>query len=249
MYAPRGLAALSLLLIGCANVARRRPADVVALSDVDPSIVQEIRYAGDHNFLGRPVRGYLASECLLTRKAALALHAVQTDLRPSGLALKVYDCYRPQAAVDDFISWAGDISDTKTKREFYPLERKSDLFKDGYIAEKSSHSRGSTVDLTLVPFPPPLQPEYRGGEPLAACTLPSAQRFPDSSLDMGTGYDCFDPLAHTVSPDAPKLALQNRLLLRSAMERHGFRNLPVEWWHYTLVDEPYPATYFDFEVR
>ena len=138
----------------------KRPADFVSLQQVDPSIVLEIRYFGHHNFLGRPVRGYRAASCWLTKEAAAAVESVQTELKRSGLSLKVYDCYRPQRAVDDFVLWARDLRDTKMKGEFYPRVDKADLFRDGYIAAKSGHSRGSTIDLTIIPRPPRRQREF-----------------------------------------------------------------------------------------
>lgn len=135
------------------------------------------------------------------------------------------------------------------KAEFYPSVHKRDLFAEGYIAERSGHSRGSTVDLTIIPLPAPRQPRFRPGQTLAPCTLPADRRFPDNSLDMGTGYDCFDPLSHTENPDIEPDAARNRLLLRAVMEKHGFRNYEKEWWHFTLHDEPFPATWFDHPVR
>jgi D-alanyl-D-alanine dipeptidase len=131
-----------------------------------PSIALDIRYYGDHNFVGTRVDGYLAPKCLLAAPAAEALAKVQADLQEFSLSLKVYDCYRPQRAVDHFVRWASDIPDTKTKAEFYPTVDKRNLFRDGYIAEKSSHSRGSTVDVTIVPFPAPAGEKYVPGQPL-----------------------------------------------------------------------------------
>lgn len=232
-----------------ASTASDRADPLVSIADVDPSIIVEARYFGSHNFLGRPVTGYEAPRCLLTHEAARALAAVQSEVRQFGLSLKTYDCYRPQRAVDDFVAWARDAADTVMKQEFYPAVDKSRLFEEGYIAERSGHSRGSTVDLTLVPLPVPSQPEWRSGMPQARCTLPAAQRFPDNSLDMGTGYDCFDPLAHTANPAVGDVAARNRLLLRSVMEKHGFSNYAQEWWHFTLRDEPYPDRFFDLPVR
>jgi D-alanyl-D-alanine dipeptidase len=186
---------------------------------------------------------------MLTPPAAAALSAAQTELRSYGLSLKVYDCYRPQRAVDEFVAWAKDLGDTKMKAEFYPRVEKTNLFKDGYIAAKSGHSRGSTVDLTLIPIPAPPQEEFASGQRLRDCTLPASRRFGDDSLDMGTGFDCFDPLAHTANPDLGAQQRRNRLLLKSTMEKFGFRNLPEEWWHYTLKDEPYPNQYFDVPIE
>lgn len=250
----KALGAISLLVFaGCATAA---PApvppsapDLVPLSQVDATILQDIRYASAHNFLGRPVKGYLAPKCLLTQEAAKALAAVQSDVAAYGLSLKVYDCYRPQRAVDDFVAWAKDLGDVKMRREFYPTVEKTALFKDGYIAEKSGHSRGSTMDLTLVAVPAVKEGAYTEGQKLRDCRLPGKRRFRDSSLDMGTGYDCFDPLAHTANPAVSAEQKRDRLLLKSVMEKHGFRNLPEEWWHFTLVNEPYPDRYFDLPIE
>ncbi|MQA89987.1 MAG: D-alanyl-D-alanine dipeptidase, partial [Gemmatimonas sp.] len=216
---------------------------------VDSTIVVEARYYGSHNFIGRQIAGYDAPLCLLTHEAATALARVQAELRPFGVGLKTYDCYRPQRAVDDFAAWASDTADTTMKAEFYPAVEKRNLFRDGYIAERSGHSRGSTVDLTIVPLPAPAQREYQEGEPLVDCRRPVGERFPDNSLDMGTGYDCFDPLSHTANPGIGPKARRNRLLLKAVMERHGFSNYAQEWWHFTLADEPHPETYFDLPVR
>jgi zinc D-Ala-D-Ala dipeptidase len=221
---------------------------LVSITDVDSTIVVEARYHGTHNFLGRPVTGYDAPLCLLTRQAAAALAAVQADLRPFGMGIKTYDCYRPQRAVNDFVAWARNPADTAMKALFYPAVDKANLFRDGYIAERSGHSRGSTVDLTLIPLPPPRQPAYVHSQPPVPCTAPADRRFPDSSLDMGTAFDCFDPLSHTENPAVPPEAARNRLLLRAVMEKHGFRNYPREWWHFTLRDEPFPNTFFDLPV-
>lgn len=221
----------------------------VSIADVDSTIVVEPRYYGSNNFLGRPVAGYDAPKCLLTREAATALAAVQAELRPFGLGLKTWDCYRPQRAVDDFVAWARDTADTRMKEAFYPGVEKRDLFAEGYIAERSGHSRGSTVDLTLVPLPPAPPASLDAPPFLASCTLPVGQRAHDDGLDMGTGYDCFDPLSHTANPAVGPVAARNRLLLKAVMEKHGFRNYTLEWWHFTLRDEPFPDTYFDDPVR
>ena len=150
-----------------------------------------------HNFLGRPVPGYRENTCILSRQAAEALARVQERATAADLTLKVYDCYRPQRSVDAFVAWAKDLDDTRMKAEFYPRVRKNRLFEDGYIAEQSGHSRGSTVDLTLVRTPPRRQETYTRGDRLRRCARKAGIRFRDNSLDMGTGYDCFDPLSHT----------------------------------------------------
>ncbi|MFJ1584968.1 M15 family metallopeptidase [Streptomyces sp. NPDC088197] len=226
----------------------KAPPGFVALGSVDRSIIQEMRYATAHDFVGAPVDGYVQPMCLLTRPAALALHKVQRALLKTGYSLKVYDCYRPQRAVDHFVRWAEDLNDQKMKGEFYPDENKADLFTDGYIAAKSGHSRGSTMDLTIVRLPAAKTRAYVPGEPLTPCYGARADRFPDNSIDMGTGFDCFDTLANTLDPRITGVQLANRLTLKNAMDAAGFTNLPVEWWHYTLDHEPYPDTYFDFPV-
>ena len=233
------------------SAAPQAPAvpDLVSVVEVDPTIVVEARYFGSHNFIGRRIDGYEANKCLLTREAAQALARVQAEVRTFGLSLKMYDCYRPQRAVADFAAWARAIADTTMKTEFYPEIDKSRLFELGYIAERSGHSRGSTVDLTLIPLPAPSQPTYREGDRLVRCTASVEERFGDNSLDMGTGYDCFSEMSHTANPALSAVARRNRLLLKAVMEKQGFVNFAQEWWHYTLRPEPYPQSYFDVPVR
>lgn len=213
-----------------------------------PSIEMDMRYYTPHNFVGQKIDGYNAPKCLLTIEAANALKKVQSDLKPFSFSLKIYDCYRPQRAVDHFVRWAKDINDTRTKKEFYPTVDKSRLFVDGYIAQKSGHSRGSTIDLTIIPLPAPAEETYRPGQELFPCFLPAAKRFGDNSLDMGTGFDCFHEHAHTANKNIGRDQRTNRLLLRSLMEKHGFVNYDLEWWHFTLKAEPFPDTYFDFPI-
>lgn len=230
------------------SVDGHAPPGFVAISDVDATILQDIRYATPHNFVGRPIDGYPEPLCILTRQAAEALHRVQTAARARGLSLKVYDCYRPQRAVDEFIRWSRDPADQQMKAEFYPRVDKSALFDNGYIGGPTAHSRGSTMDLTLVATSPASQRPYVPGEPLAPCYAPVGQRFPDNTVDMGTGFDCFDPLAHTLDPRVTGTARDNRLLLRQLMADATFTNYANEWWHYTMADEPFPRTYFNFPV-
>ncbi len=245
------IASLSAFPAGAApeQPGPRAPTDFVALQDVDPTILQDIRYVTAHNFTGGPVDGYYAPMCILTRDAAQGLLRAQQRLATHGYTLKVYDCYRPQRAVNDFVAWAQNLGDQRMKAEFYPRVDKSDLFRDGYVAEHSGHSRGSTVDLTLVRLLlAPTRP-YLPGEPLVDCAAPASARFPDDSVDMGTGFDCFDTLAHTLDPRIQGDQLKNRLLLKDVLEAQGFVNLDVEWWHFTHKPERHPDTYFDFPVE
>jgi D-alanyl-D-alanine dipeptidase len=205
-----------------ASQAVAATAPLVRLVDVDASILQDVRYAGKENFLGRPVRGYEAARILLTPRAARALSRAQGMAAQRGLSLLVFDGYRPQRAVDDFVAWAADPDDVARKPQYYPDVPKSALFDRGYIAARSGHSRGSTVDLTLV----------RDGVP----------------LDIGTPFDFFDARSHTEHPGTPPELLRNRRLLREIMAAAGFTNYVNEWWHYSLEDEPWPDTYFDVPI-
>ncbi|MFJ8594686.1 M15 family metallopeptidase [Streptomyces sp. NPDC093598] len=226
----------------------KAPEDFVALRSVDPTIIQEMRYVTPHNFVGKRIDGYEQPLCILTRPAAEALHEAQTKLLRQGYTLKVYDCYRPQRAVDHFVRWAEDLHDEAMKGEFYPNVDKTRLFADGYIAAKSGHSRGSTLDVTLVRLPAKPTRPYHPGEPLEPCFAPKSERFPDNSIDMGTGFDCFDTLSHTLDRRIQGRQRANRLLLKGTLEGLGFVNLAEEWWHYTFKPEAYPDTYFDFPV-
>lgn len=225
------------------------PSGFVYLHQVDMGILQDIRYAGLHNFIGRPVKGYEAHECILTKQAAQALSLVQKELQKSSLSLKVYDCYRPTMAVADFIVWSHDSAHQEMKPEFYPRVNKADVFNLGYVAEKSGHSRGSTIDLTIVPYPAPNQASYRRGQHLISCIAPYHQRYQDNSIDMGTGFDCMDALSHGTNRTINKLAYEHRMFLRQLMINNGFEPYAYEWWHFTLKDEPYPTTYFNFKVE
>jgi D-alanyl-D-alanine dipeptidase len=227
----------------------KMPGNFIDIQKVIPDVVLDIRYYSPHNFVGERVDGYLAPKCFLTTDAAQALAGVQKDLAPYSMTLKIYDCYRPQRAVNHFVRWAKEIENTKTMKEFYPTIDKRNLFKDGYIAEKSGHSRGSTLDLTIVPLPAPVQADYIPGQKLSECYLPAEHRFADNSIDMGTGFDCFHELSNTENKNIGRQQKINRLLLKSLMEKHGFKNYDMEWWHYTLKKEHYPDTYFNFVIE
>ena len=216
----------ALIMVFAANGAgaQERPAAFVDAATVVPGLIVDARYAGAHNFVGRPIDGYEAPHCLLTRVAANALAGVARDLAPQGLVIKVFDCYRPTQAVANFVRWVRDFKDQKMKAEFYPDVDKRTLFRDGYIATQSGHSRGSTIDLTLA--------EADGQE-----------------LDMGTRFDFFSPKSWTADPTVGAEAHKNRMLLAAAMRPRGFRGYDKEWWHFTLRGEPFPETYFNFPVK
>ena len=229
------------------------PDGFVRLREVAPSIAQEMRYTTAFNFVGTPIDGYRAPECILTEPAARALARVARALGDEGLGLKVYDCYRPQAAVTHFVHWANDPGALAYREAFYPDEPKGRLFSRGYIATRSGHSRGSTVDLTLVAQPAEASvltayPDPADG-PLPRCTAPRGTRLDERDLDMGTAYDCLSPLAATDEPSMPAAVRRNRQRLRAAMSEGGFRNYAKEWWHFTLRGEPHARTYFDFPVE
>ncbi|ULU26719.1 M15 family metallopeptidase [Dyella terrae] len=234
----RFLVALGGSLLACAAHADGTPtlspaqtavqAGLVDIHPLAPDIAEDIKYAGSDNFVGEPVDGYLAAKCLLLKPAAEALASVQRDLRPHHQRLDVFDCYRPARAVKHFVRWAGDLADQRTKAAHYPKLDKSALLGD-YIAPVSGHSRGATVDLTLM-----------------QCDAADTHCTP---LDMGTDFDYFGTLANTDSPEATPAQHANREVLKRAMEREGFRNYAMEWWHYTLAPEPTPDTIYDVPVQ
>ncbi|MBR5352835.1 MAG: M15 family metallopeptidase [Bacteroidales bacterium] len=208
-----------------------------AITDVVPDAILEIRYYSTYNFVGARVDGYKEPLALMTKVAADSLRAVSDDMKQQGYRLKIYDAYRPQMAVSHFVRWAEDLNDSAMKPYFYPDVDKSVLFKEGYIAEKSGHSRGSTVDLTLVDM-------ATGKE-----------------VDMGGVFDWFGIESHSDCGGNPETMeyrpndtitatqFQNRMMLRQAMMRHGFKPIVEEWWHFTLANEPFPDTYFTFPVK
>jgi D-alanyl-D-alanine dipeptidase len=197
----------------------------VSLTEAVPDAILEIRYFSTYNFVGERIDGYLAPTALMTREAADSLKAVSDDVMRLGYRLKIYDAYRPQCAVDHFVRWAADVADTTMRRYFYPDVDKSLLFKKGYIYEKSGHTRGSTVDLTLFDMTT------------------------EKEVDMGGTFDWFGLESHPDYRDITEEQFANRMILRQAMLRHGFNPLDEEWWHFTLKNEPFPDTYFTFPVR
>ena len=209
----------------------------VNLADIIPDAILEIRYYSTYNFIGTRIDGYLEPVALLTRRAADSLRAVSDELVKKGYRLKIYDAYRPQSAVNHFIRWASHANDTLMKPYFYPNTPKSKLFELGYIARKSGHTRGSTVDLTLFDMNT------------------------EKEVDMGGTFDWFGPESHPSFGGNPRTGtyrandriteeqFHNRMILREAMLRHGFRPVGSEWWHFTLTNEPFPHTYFTFPVK
>jgi zinc D-Ala-D-Ala dipeptidase len=209
------------------------PEEFVYLSDVDPSILQDIKYAVPDNFTGQRVPGYEAAECILLAPVAQALKRVQADLAPRHLSLKVYDCYRPDRAVQAFVKWANDGADDELTRRFYPRLKKSELFAERYISSASGHSLGNAVDLTLVQRPVRSQAAFDPKARYGPCHGPVEQRAPDNSLDMGTGFDCFDVRSHTANSEITAEQRRRRMTLVEAMRRHNFKNYAAEWWHFT----------------
>jgi D-alanyl-D-alanine dipeptidase len=218
----------SFVFLSISNAADNLASLPVGFIDVDqiiPNIKIELRYYTAHNFIGERIEGYLKPKCILTKEAANTLKKVQTELELFGLGLKIFDAYRPQRAVDHFVQWAKDLTDIEMKAEFYPNVKKENLFKEDYIADRSSHSRGSTVDLTII----------------------SLQT--NEELDMGSGYDFFSPESWPNFEGINLTQRSNRMLLQTLMIKHGFKPYPKEWWHFTLKNEPFPNTYFNFPIQ
>lgn len=201
------------------------PKEFVLIKEYIPNIKVDLSYCGSNNFIGRPVNGYKKNDAVFTKQATLALVKVEQELNRKNLGLKIYDAYRPQRAVNHFKEWAKAINDTITKNKYYPTVDKRNLFRDGYIASKSGHSRGSTIDLTIINL--------------------ETQK----ELDMGTIFDYLGPeSAHNFSKITPEQK-KNRLLLKNLMIKYGFKPYSKEWWHYTFINEPYKETYFDFVIE
>lgn len=245
----QAILALLAALVAAPASAGEMPKDFVYLADIDPTIQQDMRYAGANNFIGEVVPGYAAPECVLVQPAAEALKRVQNAVRAKGFTLKVYDCYRPARAVAAFVHWAKEPDDPKAKIIYYPNLPKSALFPD-YIATRSGHSRGATLDLTLVPLDTAEANAVgaNGTEP-KPCTAPQVKRAPDGSIAMGTSFDCFDVKANTAASGLTEEERADRAILVEAMQAQSFKNYPKEWWHYTLEGEPYPDTIFDFPIE
>ena len=227
------LTVCSIMMVSCLSNTKKSTAvtatddtsQFVTITDVVPDVILEIRYYGTYNFVGTRIDGYEEPTALLTKQAADSLKAVSDDVKAQGYRLKIYDAYRPQKGVDHFVRWAEDIADTLMKSYFYPDLDKSVLFPQEYICQKSGHTRGSTVDLTLFDMAT------------------------EKEVDMGGTFDWFGPESHPDFRGITEQQFQNRMILRQAMLRHGFKPFNTEWWHFTLKDEPFPDTYFTFPVK
>ena len=223
------------------------PKGFVYLHEVAPDILQDMRYVTANNFIGNPIPGYKNGVCIVTRPVAEQLKKAEAEIKTKGYTLKVYDCYRPKQAVEYFYKWSQNPKDQRQKASFYPRENKKELFNRGYIALSSGHTRGSTLDLTLVKL---------GGSPkklpktqLSRCYDKSSNYLDDDSIDTGTRFDCMDVSANIHYSNLSATQKKNRKLLQKLMISHGFKPYLYEWWHYTLINEPYPNTYFNFPVK
>src|SRR3984893_2887268 len=239
--------ALACAAFGPQARAETLPGGFVYLRDIDPTIRQDIRYAGSYNFVGRRLAGYEAAECVVKRDVGLALARLQRELAPQNLSLKMLDCYRPARAVHDMVVWAESGRETPAKRRYNPAFSKKDLFRLGYIAEHSGHSAGAAVDVTLVELKADPSSAYNPNKTYADCTADSSARAPEASVDMGTGYDCSDLKAHTAAPTITAEQHRWRNLLVAVMTKQGFVNYSKEWWHFSLPGTGRPA--YDFPIK
>ena len=244
---------LCILALACnTSIYALLPKGFVYLSDIDPTIRVSLRYNSNENFIGKPIDGYKKSVVIVTKQAALALKKVQAEVKQDGYSLVIYDAYRPQEAVNNFISWSKEILDQVKKTYYYPRIDKKNVFELGYVAAKSGHSRGSTIDLTLIKKENSLQ-EVRASKRtlLDGFTI---MFLDDNTIDMGSSFDLLDSASH---PENNILIEEKykkpRSYLKKIMEKHGFKQSSKEWWHFTLINEPYPAdqdsSYFNFPVE
>lgn len=226
--------AMVLVLVAGAVQAQQLPGGFVYLRDVDPSIIQDMRYATSNNFVGHRLAGYEAGECVVKREVGIRLKAVQQELARQKLSLKMFDCYRPRRASADMVKWSRNGKETPAERRYNPKIPKADLFRLGYIAAYSGHSTGSALDLTLVDLTADNSAKFDPAKLYADCTAPVETRAPEGSIDMGTGYDCSDAKSHTASPAITPEQRKWRTTLVAAMRKQGFVNYSKEWWHFSL---------------
>lgn len=240
---------VAAIVVTCAPVsAQALPDDFVFLRDLDASIQQDIRYAGVNNFVGRKLVGYDSAECVVKRSVGQALAKAQQELKAQNLSLKMLDCYRPARASRDMVAWAQDGFETTAQKRYNPSFNKADLFRLGYIAERSGHSTGAAVDLTLVDLRAPVtSPPFDPGKAYGNCIAPEAQRAPEASVDMGTGYDCSDAKAWTASRAINPSQRRWRDILVSTMRKQRFANYAKEWWHFSMPGVGTKA--YDFPIR
>lgn len=240
------IAVLTITSISSA-AAQSLPGGFVYLRDIDPTIIQDIRYATSNNFVGKPLNGYAAGECVVKRDVGQRLKAVQQDLAAQNLSLKMFDCYRPVRASLDMVAWAQNGRETAAERRYNPRIPKTELFRLGYIASRSQHSTGAALDLTLVDLRADNSGKFDPSKAYADCTGPVEARASEGSVDMGTGYDCTDIKGHTsargITPE--QRAWRNRLV--AAMARQGFVNYSKEWWHFSLPGAGGAA--YDFPIQ
>jgi len=229
-----------------AAVAQALPGGFVYLRDIDPTIIQDIRYAGANNFIGRPLNGYDAAECVVKREVGVRLKAIQAELAKRKLSLKMLDCYRPARAVADMVAWSRNGKETAAERRYNPAFGKQELFRLGYIANHSQHSTGAALDLTLVDLTADNSTVFDPRKAYADCTAVEAARAPEGSIDMGTGYDCSDLKAHTAARTITAVQRRWRSELVGVMARQGFVNYSKEWWHFSLIGPTGPV--YDFPI-
>ncbi|MET4720982.1 D-alanyl-D-alanine dipeptidase [Bradyrhizobium japonicum] len=225
---------IALTMITAEAHAQSLPGGFVYLRDIDPGIIQDIRYASSNNFVGRPLAGYGAGECVVKREVGLRLKAVQQELAAQSLSLKMFDCYRPARASLDMVKWSQNGHETAAERRYNPKIPKTELFRLGYIASRSQHSTGAALDLTLVDLKADNSARYDPAKAYADCTAPVEARLPEGSVDMGTGYDCTDARGHTAAPSINPDQRAWRRRLVAAMAKQGFVNYAKEWWHFSL---------------
>jgi D-alanyl-D-alanine dipeptidase len=246
----RRVALAAIFAVGClasaAAQAPKLPAGFVYLRDVDPTIIQDMRYAGANNFVGRPLRGYQAAECVVKRKVGALLKSVQEELAPQNLSLKMFDCYRPTRAVADMMAWSRDGRETPAQKRYNPAFSKADLFRLGYIATHSGHSTGAALDLSLVDLKADNSAMFDAAGDYGDCTANVNLRAPDGSVDMGTGYDCADVKSHTAARSITAAQRRWREKLVLVMARRGFVNYSKEWWHFSLPGAGRQA--YDFPI-
>ena len=241
------LVAFLAVLVATHAHAQALPGGFVYLRDIDPTIIQDIRYASSNNFIGRPMHGYEAPECVVKREVGLKLKAIQAELAKRKLSLKMFDCYRPTRATADMLAWSRDSKDSG--RRFNPKFDKRDLFRLGYISSYSQHSTGAALDLTLVDLTADNSAAFDSTKTYADCTAPVVLRAPEGSIDMGTGYDCTDPKGHTASGAITVEQRHWRQELVAAMRSQGFVNYWREWWHFSLPGAVWPSYDFPIEPR